>query len=103
MAGMAPPGGGAGGAFKVGAKFMDGKYTYYFTTTQVGLELRILKSNLENLTTSVSLEIVALLGLLTAPKETCSQGCLRSFIASKAIFRNNATGAKAKSKYPYQL
>ena len=43
MAGMAPPGGGAGGAFKVGAKFMDGKYTHYFTINQVGLELRILK------------------------------------------------------------
>ena len=41
MAGMAPPGGGAGGAFKVGAKFMDGKYTYYFTINQVGLELRV--------------------------------------------------------------
>ena len=64
MAGMAPPGGGAGGAFKVGAKFMDGKYTYYFTINQVGLELRVLKLNLENLTTSVSPKLLHYLSCL---------------------------------------
>ena len=99
MAGMAPPGGGAGGAFKVGAKFMDGKYTYYFTINQVGLDLRVLKLNFEILLPlflqnccTICLAYRSKGNLLAYQPSLiyCKQGYIR-------IFRNNATRAKAAS------